>query len=323
MDATQPIEAVVDAPETETPATEDTTVEQTTVEDMYADDAPAEPEEAEQDEGEEAPEGDEDDSQEDEAEKAANSPGDIPAPLSWKAEEKEHFAKLPREAQEVIARREQERDRFVQTKAQEAAQARQQAHNEAMQAVQQLRQQQAEELENVAAQIVPQRPPHRLMAEDPDAYADQMEAFEYWTAQRQHAQQLAHQRRQQAEYIQQQQEQEEAARAAQLFHATLSEKFPEVLDPNEGPKLMAELGQVAIELGYPPELLKQADATDILAMKNIRELKADAEKWRNLQKDKMAGVRAAKQLPKLAKPGAPSAARKAPTDPVKLLYPND
>lgn len=318
MDTTQPLEAVVDAPETETPATEEATVEQTTVEDMYADDGPAEPVE----EPEEAPENDEEGEDKPEEPEQPEAPP-IDAPLSWKAEEKEHFAKLPREAQEVIARREQERDRFVQTKAQEAAQARQQATAEAMQAVQQLRQQQAEELENVAAQIVPQRPPHRLMAEDPDAYADQMEAFEYWTAQRQHAQQLAHQRRQEAEYIQQQQDQQRAALEAQQTQAILSEHFPEYLDPNEGPKLREELGTVAIELGYSPEQLAAVDARDIIAMRKVRDLKVKADKYDALQANKMAAVREAKQLKPLAKPGNAPAARRQTSDPVKLLYPND
>lgn len=317
MDTTQPNEAVVDAPVTETPATEDTAPEQTLEGALYGDDQP--------DESAEEPEAtDEEPESEEEAEAEESEADPIPAPLSWKKEEQEQiFAKLPREAQEVIARREAEGNRFIQAKAQEAAQARQQLTTEALQVVETLKQQQAEELENFAAQIVPQRPPHRLMAENPAEYAAQMEAFEYWTAQRQHAQQAAHQRRQEAQFIQQQQAQEAAALEAQQTEAILREQFPEYLDPNEGPKLRDELGALAIELGYPPERLQQVDAFDILAMKNLRNLKADADKWRTFQKQKMAGVRAAKDLPKLAKPGTPASAPKRPTDPVRLLYPND
>lgn len=261
--------------------------------------------------GEEAPEAEEAEPEiEAEAEPEEPVAPPLEAPNSWKAEEKEAFAKLPREVQEVVTRREAERERFVQHKAQEAAQVRQQVTHEAMQAVQQLRQQQADELESFAAQIVPQRPPARLMAEDPVEYARQMEAYEYWSAQRQHAQQAAHQRRQEAQFIQQQQEQQAAALEAQQTEAILRDQFPEYLDPNEGPKLREALGSVAIDLGYSPELLARVNAQDILAMKKAADWKAKAEKWDRAMAKQMERVRdGKKQLPPIAKPGVPQGAQ--------------
>jgi hypothetical protein len=51
----------------------------------------------------------------------------IDAPVSWDAEAKETFKNLPREAQEIVAKRESERERFVQQKSQEATRARTEA----------------------------------------------------------------------------------------------------------------------------------------------------------------------------------------------------
>jgi hypothetical protein len=65
-------------------------------------------------------------------------------------------------------------------------------------------------------------------------------------------------------------------------------------------------------LGYPPELIGQARATDIIAMREVSKLKAKADKYDALMSKKMQGVRAAKDLPRVAKPGAaqaPGAAR--------------
>jgi hypothetical protein len=59
----------------------------------------------------------------------------IDPPVSWDAEAKAKFAELPRDAQEVIAKRESERERFVQQKSQEATRAKQEAEQAAIQQV--------------------------------------------------------------------------------------------------------------------------------------------------------------------------------------------
>jgi hypothetical protein len=62
-----------------------------------------------------------------EAEAEAEELPPIDAPVSWDAEAKERFAKLPREDQEYLSKREGEREKFVQTKALEATRARETA----------------------------------------------------------------------------------------------------------------------------------------------------------------------------------------------------
>lgn len=245
---------------------------------------------------------------------------EIKAPNSLNAAEKEAFSKLPREAQEMVARRVTQADTFAQQKAAEAQNARASVEREALGTIQQLQATYAQVVNQYAAQFdVP--PPHpRLIAEDPDTYAYQLEAHQQSLAQRQQAQQQAGLLQRQAEETQRQ----IAAIEAQQTEAVLKDKFPEYLDPNEGPKLRQELGSIAIELGYPEEALNQVDATDILAMKAAHEWKAKAAKWDALQKDKMAGVRAAKSLPRMAKPGAATGARDASSVPIeRRLYPND
>jgi hypothetical protein len=254
-------------------------------------------------EGEEEPvEGDEpteeaDDDLTDEAEEEELPP--IDAPVSWTAEEKERFAGLPRETQEFIAKRETERERFVQSKAQEAARAKSEVEQTAYQQLAEIERGYAQHFQSLAEQLQPQRPNPAMLQHDPQAFYAQQAAYEATVAQQRELQQQAQ------TYAQQAQARE--AHAAQAEHAQqvqiLSEKLPEYLDPTTGPKLQAEYTAVAKEMGYPDELISQARATDILAIKTAAEWKAKAARYDALQAKKMEKVRAAKGLPKVAKPG--------------------
>jgi hypothetical protein len=126
-----------------------------------------------------------------------------------------------------------------------------------------------------------------------------MRAVQHANAQRTQAQQLAQQHAQQAQHLAQQAEQAEHAEQARI----ITEQFPEYADPTTGPELRQKLSSVAKELGYPDELIGQARATDILAMRTAAEWKAKASKYDALQAKKMEKVRAAKGLPKQVKPG--------------------
>src|SRR3546814_6337407 len=53
----------------------------------------------------------------------------------------------------------------------------------------------------------------------------------------------------------------------------------------------------------PAELMAQASSTDILALKRASDWKAKAEKYDKLIAKRMEGVRAAKALPRMARPG--------------------
>lgn len=266
-----------------------------TFEDIAAEMLPPEEQEEEPVEGEE-PDAELDET---EPEEEADDLPPIEAPVSWDAEAKERFAKLPREDQEYLSKREGERERFVQAKSQEAKQARQTVEQEAAQHLAAYERQVSEQLSQFAQQPNVQKPDPALLATDPMTYAYQARLYEDDQAQRTQAQQVAQ------HYAQQAQQREAYAEQAMLAeqHKTIVEQFPEYADPTSGPKLQQELSAVARELGYPPELISQARATDILAMRKVAELKSKADKYDALQASKMEKVRSAKGLPRVATPG--------------------
>jgi hypothetical protein len=253
------------------------------------------------DEEENPAEGQEAEAAEDELEieEEADDLPPIDAPVSWDAEAKERFSKLPREDQEYLSKREGERERFVQTKAQEAARARQEVEQAAHQQLAEYDARVSQHLQSLAEQLQPQRPNPQLLQYDPQAFYAQQAQYEADVAQRQQLQQQAEHHAHQAQSRATQAEQAQMAEQ----HRLIVEQFPEYADPTTGPKLQAELSAVARELGYPPELIGQARATDIIAMRKVAELKAKADKYDALNAKRMEKVRAAKGLPPVAKPG--------------------
>ena len=223
----------------------------------------------------------------------------ITPPVSWNAAEKAEFAQLPRALQETLTRREAERERFVQAKAQEARHARSQVEREALSTIRQLQARYAEHLEHFEAELGVAEPDPRLIAHDPDLYAAQLDEFRYHAAQREQLQQLRAQAQQQSALA----EREIAARDAEETRSVLAERFPEYLDPGSGPKLRQGLGSTALELGYSPDQLAQVDHTDILAMRMANEWRTDALKYRALMARKAETVRAAREMPRVSRPG--------------------
>jgi hypothetical protein len=258
------------------------------------------PEEGEEPEGEQS-EGDEADVTEDdlEAEAEEEELPPIDAPVSWTAEEKERFAGLPRETQEYIAKRETERERFVQSKAQEAARAKQETEQAALSQLAEIERGYSQQFQSLAEQLQPQRPNPALLQHDPQAFYALQADYESKVAQQRELQQQAQVYAQQAEQREAQAANAERAQQIQI----LSEHFPEYLDPTTGPEQQRALSAVAKELGYPDELITQARAADIIAMKKVADLKAKAAKYDALQAKKMEKVRAAKGLPRAVKPG--------------------
>jgi len=234
-----------------------------------------------------------------EIEEEADDLPPIEAPVSWDAEAKAKFAELPRDVQEYVSKREGERERFVQQKSQEATRAKTDALQQATSELAQIEQSYAQQFQQLAAQLNPQAPDPAILRINPEAFYAQEAEYRAKIAQQQQLQQQAQQFAEQAKARE--------AQAEQAFHAeqhrAIVENFPEYLDPTTGPKLRAELSAVAKELGYPDELIGQARAQDILAMRKVSELKAKADKYDALQSKKMEKVRAAKGLPKVAKPG--------------------
>jgi hypothetical protein len=261
----------------------------------------------------------------------------IAAPNSWKAEEKEFFAKLPREVQETLSRREVERERFVQQKAQEAGQAQQRAESAAQGRIAELHAEQARKYTELAASFLPEPPdPNLLWSQDPNdhlVYQQQAALYQSAAAQQQQLQQSAEAESQKA----QQAAQTQAAWEQFNEHRRLHQQRPDWFDdaeptqflpdgtaipPKLKPEIVSRLQPIGEALGYSGETMANANANDFLALDTAAQWKAKADKWDEHQKRKMEGVRQAKTLPKIAKPGV-GGQRVQTEDPIKLLYPND
>lgn len=232
------------------------------------------------------------------AEESDASP--IQAPVSWTAEEKEEFNNLPRTLQETLTRREGEREKFVQAKAQEAKQTRSAVEQQAFGIIKQL---QDNHIQHITSMLpaIPERPNARLQAEDPYAYADQLDAHEWALAQHQQAQQVI----QAIEHQQAQHKTSSQEQARRESFEILQEKFPEYLDATKGPELKKALQSTALALGYSQDQLANTDAQDVLAIKTASEWKAKADKLDTLMAKKMERVREAKSLPRVSRPGTP------------------
>jgi hypothetical protein len=239
---------------------------------------------------------------------------EIPAiepPNSLTAEEKEAFKNLPREAQEFTARRIGEMEKGFQSKAQEFAQQKQALQSEVFRHVEQIKAQTAETLQKYAQQFETKPPSAELFRTNPEAYAQQLEAHQYYTAQREQAQREAEAAR--AEQAQLQQARE--AQEAQEFHQRLAAELPEAFDPENGQKFLQELAATAEILGFDPNQI--SDVSAMKALKATSEWKAKADKYDSLMKKKMQRVREGKNPPPITRPGtarAPEATQKARAD---------
>lgn len=250
----------------------------------------------------------------------------VNAPHSWNAEDKAIFATLSPEAQAIINRRETERDAFVRQKGEEVVQVRRQVENEARTIVQQLHQNSAQQFQTLATQVqafLPQPPDDRLLWSsnpgDVQVYHQQKALYDHGVAQYQQVQQQVEAARQQAALMEQQATQQEIERG----NATLAEQLgTDWTDPSKRKLLLDSLEPIGRELGYA-DRMGAADATDILALKNIAAWKVKADKFDALQKAKMTDVRAHKGIPRIAQPGSTASTPNQDVDVTRTLYPND
>jgi hypothetical protein len=150
---------------------------------------------------------------------------------------------------------------------------------------------------------IPAKPAHQLMVTSPQHYAIMMDAHERATAQQETILQQIDELDRRAAGQEQALKTQQAQEAAVL----LGEKFPEFLDPTKGPELRQKLRSTALALGYSDDQLANTDAQDILAMKQISEWKAKAEKFDTLKAKQMQHVRDGKKLPAISRPGAQTA----------------
>lgn len=251
-------------------------------------------------EGEDEPEAEEAEPDEDTLEDEDEP--DLPAidpPVSWGTDAKELFEQLPRDLQEKVAEREAQREKFVQGKAQEASDARRSARSEAEQAFADRQRQYASEIEFFASRILPQAPDPALANTDPMTFI-QLNA-QYQAGMAQHQQMM--QRAQVAQAEAAQREQALAEQQIDAEAAYLAQQIPDWNDAAKRHELLSNVKSVAAELGYTDEAMSQIGAQDVLALRQVAEWKAKADRYSALQKSKMEKVRSAKQLPKAVKPG--------------------
>lgn len=244
------------------------------------------------------PEGDDSPDEGDEPEQPAIDP-----PVSWGTDAKELFAQLPADLQKQVVEREAQRERFVQQKAGEAAEAKRIAQVEATNALAETQRQYASELEQYAQLFTPQQPDPRLLQtgnpQDAAAFYQLQAQYEQGKAQHQQMMQQA----QHARYEAEQREQAARAQATEAELTILAQAVPDWNDDAKRQAFITDVTRVGQELGYTPDILNQATAQDVLALKKALEWKSQADKWQALQKKKMEAVRAAKKLPKVSKPG--------------------
>jgi hypothetical protein len=290
--------------------------EVSTLDEMYPDEeAPEEGSEVDPDA--EIPEG-----EEGEPEEPAIDP-----PHSWKAEDKAKWSALPREAQEIIARRETEVARMITAKSEEAKTARETVVEQAKTEIAEFRKAQAAQIRQYAALFTPQPPDERLLyTGDPNdavTYQQQQAAFLRAHAQQQQLQQAAEFEEAQAQQIWD--EQTKAARAAD--EAKLRDQWPEwFAEGEEGRKLQEGLKSIALEVGYPAELWEERNAADVLALRKVADWKAKAAKWDSYDRNRRQAngqFKTQRQLPPVTRPGTSGVRPASAADPVKLLYPND
>jgi hypothetical protein len=190
----------------------------------------------------------------------------IDPPVSWTAEDKELFAQLPPEAQAVIARRESERDKAVQSKATEAAEARK-SREQAEAAIHQLHSAYTSQLEQFLATNEPQKPDPAWLntaaygEEGPRTFYQMQAAYEAHQAQRTQAQQELQTAQQRQAALTERQQQAFYAEQHQLL-SDPEKGIPGWSDPSRQPEIAKQITEFANAHGYA-EQLTNADAQDV------------------------------------------------------------
>ena len=292
----QPTEAAVDVPAID--YDDDDSAAAALAQHLEQDNEPEEDTDPETDEPEadeaedEADEGEEQDDDEDEPDEPAIDP-----PASLTAEEKAKWAQLPPEAQQAIVAIESRRTAEVQQGLEKARNAQREAESTAASRIAEAERLHAEQLMAIAQRNAPQPPDDRMIDHDPRAYLAAKARYERDVAQHN---EFVQQIRSLHEGATKEQERLEAE-AIKAEWQRVRDDLPEAGNPEQWQALMGKLTPLALELGYPEELLADATPSDIRAIKRASQWKDKADKWDALQSRKMTAVRSHKG--KSAKPG--------------------
>jgi len=247
----------------------------------------------------------------------------IEPPRSWTKEDKEEFASYPREAQEKIARREQERERTfrqsqneaaeqrkaIEAKAQDAEKVRQEYEARLPVLLQTLQETQAGQF----ADIKTQADVVKLAQEDPfrylqwDAHQKQVAAL--------NAELNGAQERQQREW------QNKWAEFALREDKLIAEKIPELADPAQRTKVQESALSYLKDTGFSESELGSAwngQASLSLRDHRVQSMIRDAVKFREGQENAKKAI-AAKPLPPVQRPGVAAPKGAADTQNVQNL----
>lgn len=226
----------------------------------------------------------------------------IPPPASWPKEEKEAFAKLPRDLQEIVAKREQDRDRHF-TRGQQETAAERKAMQAKAQEAEQLRQQYEQQLPLVANAIQ-----QAILTEFPDVKSmddvqrlarEDWPRYVQWDAKQK---QLA-QWQSEAQAAQQRQKQEADAKMND-WRASQDQEFEQSISSVPEPeraKLAKEARNALIEYGLNEDQIGDLWNNSILRSAPIQRMMADAARYRLAKSN--AARPAVKSVPPVQRPG--------------------
>ena len=220
-------------------------------------DSPAAPADAAPDEPEyEAPaSGTEDDEGTEPAEPEEDARPAIDPPNSWNGADRAEFAKLTPEAQAIVARREGERDRYVQQRTQQVAEESRALATARLQEQQEY----AANLQRLLFVASPEAQKYaqidwqRLAVEQPAEYV-RLSAERDGLRGRIGELQNELQR---IQYATQQQQAEQVAKQREEQLTLLTERMPVFKDPQKGPQLARDIGEWLTGQGFSPEEIGQ------------------------------------------------------------------
>lgn len=220
----------------------------------------------------------------------------IDIPASWKQDHEEIWSQLGPEMQAIVAEQESGREKTLHRSMEEAATHRK-AAEKAAEKEYNLTQTYAQQLETIANARMPQEPDPMLIASNPEAYAQQMAYYKHSQAEHQQLMQHVQGLRQQAENDFTQQRQEWVKEQ----NSILADKVEGWTDDTKRAELLTSLTNVGTELGYDPELMAEAGASDILALQKAQKWKDGYDKYQAAVAKQMSKARPAKIT---NKPGA-------------------
>ena len=234
----------------------------------------------------------------------------IDPPRSWTKEQRERWQSLPRETQEYLADREQERERELRKVQNEAADARKAADAERSK-VETARQQYEQALPQLLATLESQQAGEfadikgladveKLMREDWPRYLA-------WDFHQKKVNAVKYEM-EQSKSRQQQEQSQKFVEFAKREDSLLAEKVPDMADPKKAERLQKAAVNLLKDLGFEDgELQKAWNSREALSLRDhrLQALIVDAIHWREAQAKAKTVIEKSKPLPPVQRPGTP------------------